>query len=730
MDGHSGPKSMYPFTALLALTVANGQVIDAAAPIETVTIYGQGARITRVVRPTLAGAATLRLPPLPADVDPRSIQLRPGSKGAEVQSLRIVKRGLDDFPFDRIKDAMAALDQVESEIELAQRELTLVETLGRVTKWTVATPDQDGDPSTPLRKAPGALARTSAWRAALAFLDDYGLKMARRAEAVAERLDNLRDSRRERFANARTLSQTGSEGRLQVISNVKAAGPSTFHLTYAVEQAHWRPAYEVGLDTRTGKVTIRLLGLVAHQTGESWPAVPIVLSTAVPTAAAAPPALAAWRLGQGTTFIPQWPQRASVAAPAARKQSQIVADSNQAALLRRLMGRVGDVLESSEPPEPELPKSNETLPDASQGRGAGIVGYVFDSAGQPLMGVKIQVAAGDGRLWTVYSGKEGRFALDSLGPGIFSVTAGAPNLRSVRQEGVRLEADTQAEINLVMEIEGDVQEVRVMEQAPLVNTSRPEVREELQGSWPGGILLPASRPSSRSPTGSVSLVPSQDPLAGANRLPVWAAGLELSFPVTAVEAVESGQPEQRLPLKTWSWPVKLKHAAYPGRREEALVEAVLTSAAKEALPGGRATLLVDGGLAGEADLPRVAPGQKISLPVGADPAVRPVRRVTVETRESGVFRRWVTHRYTVTIDVANPHKRPLSLAVYDQIPVATDRTVEVALVEPGDADVFRRETGALSWNLRLPPGKQARIRFVYNLKRPKDHTLYQQEIGP
>src|SRR6185436_5769523 len=133
-----------------------------------------------------------------------------------------------------------------------------------------------------------------------------------------------------------------------------------------------------------------------------------------------------------------------------------------------------------------------------------------------------------------------------------------------------------------------------------------------------------------------------------------------------------GAGQRRAPLASWSWPVTVERAAYPALAAEALLAAKLASSAKQVLPAGDATLFVDGDPAGTAELPLVVPGERFTLPLGIDRAVRPVRQVTFKTAVDGLIKKDEVTRYTVTTEITNPHARPMHVALHDQIPISTD----------------------------------------------------------
>jgi hypothetical protein len=76
-----------------------------------------------------------------------------------------------------------------------------------------------------------------------------------------------------------------------------------------------------------------------------------------------------------------------------------------------------------------------------------------------------------------YTNDEGFFRLPGLQPGVFEVTASAPKLKAVIQKDVHVGVGAPAEMDLVMEVETAVEEVKVIERAPVVSTTSATVKE-------------------------------------------------------------------------------------------------------------------------------------------------------------------------------------------------------------------------------------------------------------
>jgi hypothetical protein len=117
---------------------------------------------------------------------------------------------------------------------------------------------------------------------------------------------------------------------------------------------------------------------------------------------------------------------------------------------------------------------------AQKGDSGSIVGCVYDQSGAPLKGIKVSAASSTqiGGRKTAYTNDEGCYRFPILDPGLFEVRADAPKLRTVIQRNLHVGINAPTEVDLVMEVASDrVEEVRVVEKAPLINTKSSSVKE-------------------------------------------------------------------------------------------------------------------------------------------------------------------------------------------------------------------------------------------------------------
>jgi uncharacterized protein (TIGR02231 family) len=102
--------------------------------------------------------------------------------------------------------------------------------------------------------------------------------------------EELREARR---ALARTENEPEElSAAVEVVVEAERAGPAVLRVTHLVPCALWRPAYRATLAADGRSVLLETDAVVWQRTGEDWDGVRLSLSTARPTLAASPPALA------------------------------------------------------------------------------------------------------------------------------------------------------------------------------------------------------------------------------------------------------------------------------------------------------------------------------------------------------------------------------------------------------------------------------------------------------
>jgi hypothetical protein len=723
---------------------------NVAAPVTDATVYSDCARVTRTAKIDVDGRAEVVLPPLPLGVEPDSVRVE-ASGGARVETIQIRPASEAPLPVAEARALLDELERADDAIAQVRREKAVLQGLAGVTEWRPrGEEDETSEDDKPKKSARPARLDPAGWRRGLAFLSRFAEQMQERVAKLEEKELDLSRRWEEVARRARRVAVGPASHALQVTATLAGRGPTTLRLRYQVGRARWTPRYEVRLDPGRDRVAIELGAVVTQGTGEDWEDARLVFSTAVPFAAPAPARLTAWRIGERERFIPtsMIARDGGEAAPVA---PPLLAPPSEEAHLRRVLL---ETVNGKAPPAETTPFNVdfvEALPSSAGSPIRGVVAssapapaigpgqllaWVFDQSGNPIRGVKVVITDRGGGQSVRYTDEEGKSRFTGLAAGVYDLRALAPKLKTAIYRGVQVNERTGGEATVIMEVEaGGVEEVRVVEKAPMISTTSANVKEvyEVEGLGVSGPYPTTSffepAPGTPDPSRqSVWLAPPpayRRPRLGADAPAVLAGGQDLWYPAPTTETVRSGAGDRRVALATWSWPVSVERNVYAAVADQAFLVATLANPAREVLPGGPAALFVGGDPVGTAALKLVAPGERFTLPLGVDRAFEPVRQITVDTHEEGLWWKDEVSRYTVTTEVTNPHAFPVRLRVHDQIPVSPDHSVEVALVDSQPAATLDAATGDLAWSVALPAGGTTTVKVVYTLKRPKGHRLHQ-----
>lgn len=248
--------------------------VDATSAIDTVTVYPDGATVTRVIAIDLAsGDSTLVAKDFPLSLDPSSLRVE-GDAGAKLTIGTIDARPPRAAPpvnlpeldkrIEALKDERAdlqgAIDAAAARRKFAQR-------------FADASPAGLGEK--------GEARPITEWRAAFTAV----------AEEVAAAETAIRDAARKQREIDRHIAQLEADrsakppSKLEVRIDVAsaAATKATLRVTYAVRNARWLPLYDARLDTgakdRKPQLELVRRAEVTQSTGEDWSNVTLGVST-------------------------------------------------------------------------------------------------------------------------------------------------------------------------------------------------------------------------------------------------------------------------------------------------------------------------------------------------------------------------------------------------------------------------------------------------------------------
>ncbi len=174
--------------------------------------------------------------------------------------------------------------------------------------------------------------------------------------------------------------------------------------------------------------------------------------------------------------------------------------------------------------------------------------------------------------------------------------------------------------------------------------------------------------------------------------------------------------DQQISLQTLEVPASFTYFAVPKLSEDVYLLADIPDWGKLNLLKGQANIVLNGTYQGVTTIDPSATADTLHLTLGKD------SRISLERNTLTDLGSRRSKKYVYEISVRNNKKTGINLSLLDQIPITTNKDLEVVLNDAGNAQV-NAEKGELTWRLSLKAGESTKVRFGYTLRYPKDEEL-------
>jgi uncharacterized protein (TIGR02231 family) len=258
----------------LAAAQAQAADLDASSTVDAVTVYPDGASVTRVITLDLpAGDNSAVLKDFPLALDPSSLRVE-GEAGTKLTIGAIDTRPPRAAPPVNLPELDKRIESLKDERANLQGAVDAAAARRKFAeRFAESSPAGIGDK--------GEARPISEWRAAFAAV----------AEEVAAADTAIRDAERKQRELDRQIAQLEQDraqkppNKLEVRIDLaaSAATKATLRVTYAVRNARWAPLYDARLDTgaKDRKPALELVrrAEIIQNTGEDWSNVALSVST-------------------------------------------------------------------------------------------------------------------------------------------------------------------------------------------------------------------------------------------------------------------------------------------------------------------------------------------------------------------------------------------------------------------------------------------------------------------
>ena len=309
-------------TVMGSVVAASADDIEATSAIDTVTVYPDGATVTRVLKVNLpAGENVVLARDFPLGLDPASLRVE-GEGGARVQIGSIDARPPAPQPVQSTPEREKKLQALQDEGRLLDDRISAA----NVRKDFARRFATDA----PLGLGEESNARPLAeWREAFKAIEE---EISRADETIR----GLQVKKREIDAEIAILKsgqRTDPPRKMEVRIDLsaQAAATATLRVSYSVRDARWVPLYDARLDTgaKDRKASLELVrrAEIVQRTGEDWANVALAVSTARTARGGSAPNLNTVIVRYPPTQVPRPVMPAPAASPPASRSSGLMHDA-------------------------------------------------------------------------------------------------------------------------------------------------------------------------------------------------------------------------------------------------------------------------------------------------------------------------------------------------------------------------------------------------------------------
>lgn len=269
------------------------------------------------------------------------------------------------------------------------------------------------------------------------------------------------------------------------------------------------------------------------------------------------------------------------------------------------------------------------------------------------------------------------------------------------------------------------------------NPAEGGVKPELQTNWLGfqqifpkklqrlgGVVITGGTPASYGD--KEVLIDADDPTQGYMKAKfaqpkVSQNMFNTEFETSIAYSIPSDNQNHQVDLTSFAQSAIYGYSVVPKLNKEVFVTAQVLANDLINQISGEANVYYDGTFTGKTFISPTA-NDTLLLTLGKDKRIQVERKKLKEFCSNSFFGGTKTESVTWEITIKNTRKEAVTLTIEDQIPVSTDKEIEVKLTDKGNANLDEA-TGKLTWKLDLAPEKSQTIKFSFEVKHPKDKQL-------
>jgi len=198
--------------------------------------------------------------------------------------------------------------------------------------------------------------------------------------------------------------------------------------------------------------------------------------------------------------------------------------------------------------------------------------------------------------------------------------------------------------------------------------------------------------------------------------------LGVTFDIDIPYDVNSDNKPHTVSFKEYEVPAKYKYYAAPKLSTDAFLLADVINWEKLNLQEGEANIIFEGTYTGKSYINPASIQDTLSLSMGKDKKIIITKEKQEDFSSTKFIGSYKKQLFTYLIKIRSTKKEAIELSLKDQYPLSTESEIEIELLESSGAEV-NKETGMLSWQLKIAPNETKTIKFSYSVKAPKNRII-------
>lgn len=196
----------------------------------------------------------------------------------------------------------------------------------------------------------------------------------------------------------------------------------------------------------------------------------------------------------------------------------------------------------------------------------------------------------------------------------------------------------------------------------------------------------------------------------------------IEFDISIPYTVPSDGKYKIVEIQKYTLPSQYEYYAAPKLDRDAFLMARVSGWEQYNLLPGEANLFFEGTFLGKSNINPLYTKDTLEISLGRDNNISITREKLLEFSSTKLVGTNTKQTFTFEINVRNKKKQAVNFTLEDQIPISTDKDIEIENLELSGG-IFDPATGKVTWKLNLKPAETKKIRLSWSVKYPKDKQV-------